>query len=156
MFTPVSQSAAPVAYAAGIVAPNPPPVVENAGAIRLTQVALSGPGAAIIPNTVSSRQAPNNERATPRASQFLAQLLAQSEPSPSPAPATTPVTANTATKSEQFTLALTAADTKQEPTAPIAAPLRRKGVAGKAASAYGAANDRNLALLGKAEIFAAL
>jgi hypothetical protein len=153
MFIPVSQSAAPVAYAAGIVAPNPPPVVENAGAIRLTQVALSGPGAAIIPNTVSTRQAPTNERATPRASQFLAQLLAQSEPSPTPAPV---ATANTATKSEQFTLALTAADTKQEPAAPIAAPLRRKGVAGKAASAYGAANDRNLALLGKAEIFAAL
>ena len=155
MYMPVGQSVATVGYVPGIVTPNPPPVIDNAGAIRLTQLAVTGPGAAIISNTVSTRQSPNNERTSPRASQFLAQLLAQSEslPASNAPPAATP---NEVARSEQLSLGLPPAEVTREPSAPPNAPGRRKNVSGKAASAYNAANARNLALLGKAEIFATL
>ncbi|MFN8928752.1 MAG: hypothetical protein ACK5WQ_00090 [Alphaproteobacteria bacterium] len=155
MFMPVSQYAAPVVYAAGSVTPNPPPVIDNAGAIRLTQLAVTGPGAAIISNTVNNRQTPNNERTTPRASQFLAQLLAQSEAPPAPA-ANASTTKTPPPDTEQFSLALSPTEITREPVFPATAPARRRGVAGKAANAYGAANARNLTLLSRAEIFSAL
>jgi hypothetical protein len=155
MYMPVGQSVATAGYVPSIVTPNPPSVIDNAGAIRLTQLAVTGPGAAIISNTVSTRQSPNNERTSPRASQFLAQLLAQSEslPAPNAPPAATP---NEVARSEQLSLGLPPAEVTREPSAPANAPERRKNVLGKATNAYNAANARNLALFGKAEIFANL
>lgn len=88
MYIPsVSSSAAGgVAPVAAAPAPTPPPpVTDLSGSVRLTQLAVTGPGAALIANSVNPRPAAVSERNPVRSSQFLAQILAQSSEDGTPA-----------------------------------------------------------------------
>jgi len=83
-----SPAAGGVAPATAAPAPTPPPpVTDLSGSVRLTQLAVTGPGAALIANSVNPRPAAASERNPARSSQFLAQVLAQSSESETPAPA---------------------------------------------------------------------
>ena len=84
MYIPVSQNPAAVGMAPAVAAPQPPPVVEAPSPVRITQLAVTGPGAALVANTVNPRPAAASERNPLRTSQFLAQVLAQSSESEPP------------------------------------------------------------------------
>ena len=78
MYIPASQTPAAAGMTSAVTAPQPPPVVEAPSPVRITQLAVTGPGAALVSNTVNPRPAAASERNQVRTSQFLAQVLAQS------------------------------------------------------------------------------
>ena len=89
MYIPAPQTPATAGMAPAMAATQPPPVVEAPSLLRITQLAVTGPGAALVSNTVNPRPAAASERNPVRTSQFLAQVLAQSSESETPAPAET-------------------------------------------------------------------
>lgn len=126
MYIPAPQTPAAAGMAPAIAAPQPPPVVEAPSTVRITQLALTGPGAALVSNTVNPRPAAAGERNPVRTSQFLAQVLAQSSESGTPA---------SAEAAEQLALDLGL------PEASANAELAR------GAAAYTATQDRNLSAI---------
>ncbi len=149
MYVPTNIAASTATYAPVTQAPSPAQfLAQDVSGARQTQIAVTGPGAALIPNTVTTR--PQAYAIQPRpayiAAQFLAQDLSAQEAQAFFTPTPPPVV-QTSTPQQPAPLPSTSSAVSQQPTTPLATsatpvtpasaePIRRNlGVA-----AYSSAN----------------